>query len=303
MLEKIIKTIEQKNKIHANNINNFIQECDEDFLKIANEYLESYCNFLMKSFDKDIDFIINSYLFMVQSIVVEQTRFMRNGHYRYSTLEEADKNVYSNKEYMFQYMIGVALSQFLWKNHKEMFEFFKSNMQERTSSKKYLEIGCGHGLFFLESIKHNKFASYKAIDISETSLNITKRFTKEFFGEIPNHVEFIHQDVNKADKSFGSFDFIAMGEVLEHVESPKELLSSIYRLLSDEGNAYISTCVNCPVKDHIYLYNEIEDIRKDFLDSGLKIVNEIIISNDNIPEEEWISKKANLSYAAIVKKI
>jgi len=301
-VDVLLKKIYEKNKIHSNNLKIFFENCDENFKKIAEDYLSSYCNFLAENFDINIDFIVDSYLMMVKDIVIEQIRFKRSGKYTYSTIIEADENVYSNKDYMFKYMIGVALSQFLWKNHKEMFEFFRENIS-KFSSQDYLEIGCGHGLFFLESVKNESFEQYRAVDISHTSLDITKKFTKSFFGKLPDNVEFIHQDITKANpESFGKFDFITMGEVLEHVENPYDLLYAIKKLLKDGGHAYISTCVNCPVKDHIYLYSSIDDIRKQFNDAGLEIVNEIIISNDNIPEHEWLQKKSNLSYAAILKK-
>lgn len=301
-LALIVENIGKKNKIHANNLRAFLDNASDEFKVVAEDYLSHYCKFLQDKFDIDMEFIVDSYLMMVQDIVVEQVRFMRKGVYRYSTIEDADLNVYSNKEYMFQYMIGVALSQFLWKNHKEMFEFFQENIR-KYSSNNYLEIGCGHGLFFAESIKNNFFKNYQAIDISQTSIEITSSFIHNFFGNIPANVNFSNQDVTKASvEKFGKFDFITMGEVLEHVENPKELLLSIYKLLSDNGYAYISTCANCPVRDHIYLYNTIDEIREELAECGLSIQEEIIISNDKIKEEDWIQKKSNLSYAAIVSK-
>ena len=301
-LDLLVEKISQKNKIHANNLKVYLDSVDDNFKIIAEDYLSNYCNFLNKKFNKSIDFIVDSYLVMVKDILVEQVRFLRKGAYRYSTIEEADKNVYSNKEYMFQYMIGVALSQFLWQNHKEMFEFFQKNIKKYPSNN-YLEIGCGHGLFFAESIKNQFFDSYRAIDISQTSIDITSSFIKYFFGTLPSNVEFINQDVTKVSfDNFGKYDFITMGEVLEHVENPKELIKSIYNLLSDEGHAYISTCANCPVRDHIYLYNTIDEIREQLDECGLKIVDELIISNDKLKESEWIEKKSNLNYVAIVSK-
>lgn len=303
ILNLILKKIDQKNKVHANNLRIFFLDVDDDFKCIANEYLSHYCEFLLNEFNIDMDYIIDSYLKMVNDILIEQVRFLRKGIYRYSKIEEAEENVYSNTDYMFQYMIGVALSQFLWKNHKEMFEFFQSNIK-KYSSTRYLEIGCGHGLFFAESIKNNYFKNYQAIDISQTSIDITSSFIKKIFGELPSNVSFTNFDITKASvDEFGYFDFITMGEVLEHVENPKELLNSIYKLLRNGGYAYISTCANCPVRDHIYLYNTIDEIREQFNQSGFFIQDEIIISNDKIKEEEWIQKKSNLSYAAIIRKI
>lgn len=301
-INTILTKIQNKNKIHANNLKTIITSYDKNFKSTAETYLQHYCDFLMKNFDVNMDFIVDSYLIMVQDYILEQIRFIKKQQYRYSTIQEADENVYSNEEYMFRYMIGMALSQFLWTNHKKMFEFFKKNIKLH-QGEAYLEIGCGHGLYFLESIKNNYFKSYETIDISQASLDITEKFISHFFGKIPTNVKFINQDVTTSNtKSFNKFDFITMGEVLEHVENPKSLLNAIYSLLTDTGYVFISTCANCPVKEHIYLYSTIDEIRQQFFDCGFKIQEELVISNDNTKEEEWITKKSNLSYAAILKK-
>lgn len=59
---------------------------------------------------------------MVKDIWLNKLEFLRKGAYRYSTMKTEIK-MYIVTKNMFQYMIGVALSQFLWQNHKEMFEF------------------------------------------------------------------------------------------------------------------------------------------------------------------------------------
>jgi SAM-dependent methyltransferase len=181
---------------------------------------------------------------------------------RYSTIEEADKNVYSNKEYMFQYMIGVALSQFLWQNHKEIFDFYRKNISN-SSGDKFLEIGCGHGMFFIEAIKQNRFQSYKAVDLSPSSIELTKNFVNNYFEKNLPNVEIKLQDIFDFDED-EKFDFINMGEVLEHVENPKKLLDRIYELLTNNGKAYLSTCANCPAVDHIYLYKNVDEIKSMF---------------------------------------
>lgn len=300
--EMILQKIKEKNKIHANNLESFWNTCNEPFKELAENYLSSYCSYLSTQFQVNIEFVTDSYLMFVQDTFIEQMNFKRYNKYRYSTLKEAEINVYDNKKYMFSYMIGQAISQFFWKNHKEMFEFFKSTI-EYVESMKYLEIGCGHGLYFLEAIKSHKFKTYKAVDISQTSIDMTLNILKHFFGNQPDNVLLENNDITSSNsEEEGIYDFITMGEVLEHVEEPKKLIQSVYKLLSKHGYAYISTCANCPIKDHIYLYSSINEIRMNLEECGFKIIKELIISNDNIPEQEWLSKKSNLSYAAILQK-
>ncbi len=298
-LSLIVERIQAKNSLQKKSLEKFLCNSRQDFLEQSDKYLYSYLSFL-KMKNIDLDYIVDSYLLMVEDIMIEQTRFLKTGRYRYSSIKETYDNVYSNRDYMFKYMIGVALSQFLWRNHRDMFLFFKDCIN-KLEGENYLEIGPGHGLFFLEAMRKGGFINYYGIDISETSLQITKEFLHYSIDKKNVNMHLILGDITKKDFNT-KFDFITMGEVMEHVEQPNKLIHSVYDKLNNKGKAYISTCANSPVIDHIYLYNSVDEIREDITASGLKIIGEKVISIDNIPEEEWISRKANLSYACIVER-
>ena len=114
-------------------------------------------------------------------------------------------------------------------------------------------------------------------------------------------VQFQHRDVMTFnDKS--TFDFITMGEVLEHVESPKSLLDKVYKLLKQKGRAYISTCCNCPAIDHVYLFRNVKEIREFFAEAGLHINREIALPVETISKGSDKSKRTEINYAAIVTR-
>lgn len=299
MINEIIDLIAQKIPMHANNLRYYLKDCDSWFLDLSEEYLKKYVGFL-KSKGYDLEYVVDSYLMMVKDIVIDQTQFLKTGHYRYQTLEDASLNVYNNSEYMFRYMIGVALSQFLWRNHRDMFIFFREKIQ-KIKGTNYLEIGSGHGLYFMEAISEEGFSEYQVVDISATSLDITRSFLDYCTDVSKSNVKFMLHDITKLEME-ANYDFITMGEVLEHVENPSLLLQSLYTLLKPGGKAYISTCANCPVIDHIFLYPSVREIQDDITDAGFTIEDEIVISIDNIEESKWIETRANLSYACIVKK-
>ncbi len=298
-LDLLVEKISQKNKIHANNLKVYLDSVDDNFKIIAEDYLSNYCNFLNKTLNISLDFIVDSYLTIVEDTTKEQIRFMRSGNYKFSTFEEADFNVYNNKEYMQKYMIGLALSQFLWQNHKEIFDFYRKNISN-SSGDKFLEIGCGHGMFFIESIKQNRFQSYKAVDLSPSSIELTKNFVNSYFEKNLPNVEIKLQDIFDFDED-EKFDFINMGEVLEHVENPKKLLDRIYELLTNNGKAYLSTCANCPAVDHIYLYKNVDEIKNMFEEAGLKIVSDIGLKATDLKVKN-VGTVQTINYAAIVEK-
>ena len=99
------------------------------------------------------------------------------------------------------------------------------------------------------------------------------------------------------------YDFIVMGEVLEHVEKPKMLLNKVYKLLNNNGKAFLSTCVNCPMIDHVYHFKTVDDIRDLFNECGLVIETEKILPVEDLPMKDIVKQKITINYAAIVKKV
>ena len=290
--KEILEIIYKKNKIHANTLANSVD-------KSGLTHIDEYCNYLLNNFDYTLEYIADSYLMIVKDTTIEQIKFLRSGTYRYSTFLQTNEKVYANKEYMQKYMIGLALSQFLWQNHKDIFNFFKNSILTLNSDR-YLEIGCGHGIFFAEAIKSKNFDSYTAIDLSQTSIDLTKKYLNYRFNTIASNVELRLKNIFDIDTN-ERYDFIAMGEVLEHVEQPKLLVEKVHDLLTDSGYAFISSCTNCPAIDHIFLFEDVIEIQKMITDSNLNIVSEIILpaTKLNVKNNKEVE---TINYAVLVKK-
>lgn len=293
-LKIILEKIKSRNPMHYNNVRKFIDSCELEFLEFSNAYIENY----LTATNVDMDYLVESYLTMVKDASKEQMFFKKNGQYRLSTTKEAQRLVYADKDYMSHYMHGLALSQFLWPQHKDIFLFFKENIKNQNYDS-YLEVGTGHGLFFLESVIDGGFKSYTAVDISETSLQITKNIVDSY--QINRNISYILKNIFDFDDS-QKYDFVVMCEVLEHLESPVEILKKINSLLSSDGKAFFTTCANCPMVDHIYLYKNIEDIEQMLQDCGFNILEKVIAPSANLTLEEAINLKASITYGALVKK-
>lgn len=299
LLKILIEEIGQRNPLQAKSLNKFYMSLNQESKQTMINYLNVYID-VLNDMSISLDEAIDAYNDMVKSILKEQIYFRKYKRYRYSTIEETNKLVYSDKHFMRNYMIGVGLSQFLWENHSMMFNLFKNTIPNY-KSQKYLEIGPGHGLFFVEAIKGKYFNEYYGIDISETSLEMTRKILNRTM-ELSSNYELYRKNILEFHTT-EKFDFITMGEVLEHVEKPKELLLKINGLLNKNGKAYISTCANAPVIDHIYLFNNVEEIRELLKECKFKIEDEIVFSNDNTERLKWTEERSNVSYASIVSKL
>jgi len=235
-------------------------------------------------------------------MMISHLYFYKHNKYPLSQQKEAFEKVYDNVEEMKSYVYGIAISQFLWSTHYAMYSFFiKEIKKNELNIKNYLEIGCGHGLFLLEAIKRfkNKI-KYQIVDISKTSIEITKSIIN-FNVKQDLDINYKLQDILKSDFN-KKFDFIEMGEVLEHVDHPGDLLKKINKILSENGRLFLSTCVDCPTIDHVYHFKSISDIENMIKSAGFKIKNSSILPVEELPMEEIIKRKITINYCAMLTK-
>ncbi len=299
-IQYIKNKIFEKSSFQQKKLEDFFSKQDEKFNQDFELFLEEYIEYLNKN-DMTIDYGIDAYLKMVNDMFKSQIKFMRNGKYPVSKTSDAIDNVYNDKQEMLSYMIGLALSQYLWSTHYEMFNHLKEELKNNVKDvKNYLEIGPGHGLFLKNAIDIlDKETNMTAIDISPISLDVSKSIIEYFY---PNkNIKFINEDMLKLDLD-SNCDFIVMGEVIEHVETPELLLKKISKLLSQNGKAFLSTCVNCPAIDHVYHFHTVDEIRDMFKRCGLKIVSEKVLPVENLPMCEIEDKKITINYSAIVQR-
>jgi 2-polyprenyl-3-methyl-5-hydroxy-6-metoxy-1,4-benzoquinol methylase len=98
------------------------------------------------------------------------------------------------------------------------------------------------------------------------------------------------------------FEFITMGEVLEHVEDPLSLLVLLRRLLADGGAAFVSAPTNSPTIDHIHLFEHSDQIREMLAEAGLEIIEECTRYSEPVDEERAKRLKVAQMFAAFVQR-
>lgn len=76
-------------------------------------------------------------------------------------------------------MIGLQLSGYLWKTHKIINSWYKEKLKAFKGNY-YLEIGPGHGQYFLEAMNLHNFKHYVGIDLSPTSIELASRYIGKF---------------------------------------------------------------------------------------------------------------------------
>jgi ubiquinone/menaquinone biosynthesis C-methylase UbiE len=292
LLPRVIERVAVSDEKLGARLRSYAAAGDDLFHARAEDFLHRYEAFVQDegmSFDSGID----CFLRLHHSVEEQRVQFVRTGRYQNSSFEEVNKAVYGNPETMRQHMHGLVFAQFLWPDQYRRFQFFADNLPLYAQTRRYLEIGGGHALYVTEAAKTLRDAEFDVVDISPTSLQMAKAISKE------PKIRFHKMDVfDFPDDS--SFDFITMGEVLEHVERPQDLLSKVRRLLAPGGRAYITTPANAPMLDHIYLFRNAREIREMFSECGFTIEREVSEYAVKIKEQLAEQMKLPLMFAAFV---
>ena len=246
--------------------------------------------------------IADAYRLLVEDTIKETMYFLEHGRYRYSSFEETERLVYSRKEYMSKYMVGLSVSGYLWSNHIRMFHWFRDIMKGM-EGKRYLEIGPGHGRYFCESVMINGFSEYDAIDVSETSVDQTNAYLKEHLDKDQMGKCRVFRKNAYDHKPAEKYDFVVIAEVLEHLEDPLGMLSHVNSISSDQAYLYVTVPVNAPEIDHIYLFNSIEEVEELVKAAGYEIKDRLYAAAGDMKLEKAVRKKNSILVGLLAGKV
>lgn len=293
-LQYIVEDISAKNPIHGKRLRKALDGLHDEFYDNAEAFFVNYEKFATSE-GKDLTFGIDSYLRMLSDMMNEYLNFARTGEYTCKSFDDAYEKVYNNPDVMEYYMHGLLMSQYLWKHHHSMVNFFKDGLKSY-NPKRYLEIGGGHGLYLSKAIEQfGDSPYYEMVDISKSSLEMAKSF-------VP-HKNITYKLQNIYDYNLDSlFDFITMGEVLEHVEDPVSLLTALGKLLTDDGTVFITTPTNAPAIDHIYLFRNAKEIEDVIEKSGFRVIEKLGVYSEDVSDEEGEKRNIAMLYGAFLKK-
>jgi ubiquinone/menaquinone biosynthesis C-methylase UbiE len=131
------------------------------------------------------------------------------------------------------------------KKHFDNLLFYFPNL----SSAKILDLGSGKGGFVIDSTKRG--VSIVGVEYFKKYITIAKAEAEKQNIEI----EIVHGAGENLTFPPGSFGFVNMSEVIEHVMDPYKVMQEVYRVLEKNGNAYVSVPNRFGMKDpHYHLY-------------------------------------------------
>jgi 2-polyprenyl-3-methyl-5-hydroxy-6-metoxy-1,4-benzoquinol methylase len=296
IVETVLELVLKKRPRHTRFISRALEMLETEE---ANE-AANYINFLQGE-GKTIEFIADSYILIIDDAFNEAIYFSKYKKYRNSKFSDVYDSVYNNPDFMEKYMIGLGLSSYWWSSHVQIRRFFREIINKSALMEKYLEVGPGHGIYLRDAIRSTKFSKIRAIDISQTSIDLTSRLLKHHGSGDSDTCQlkvgdFFSEDLDPEN------DFLVMGEVLEHVENPELFLKQAYNSIKSDGCLFMTTCLNAPAIDHIYNPDSIKDLEELILNQRFVIKDSLKIGTSIYSIEECEKNKFSINVAYLLSK-
>ena len=297
---RLTDEIKKLNPFQKKSVEKLIASGDDQYF----EFAESVVTRVLTAVDRGecFDYLAKTYLWYTKLLRIEEMYYAQEGKYRYENYEEVYEKVYGRDDYMFDYVVGLGLTQPLWVNHYKIFRFFLDEFVTMIGEgKKGAEIGVGHGLYHSEALRGAPELKTTLLDISKTSLAMTKKMIAAT-GLDSDRAEAVNVDIQKTiPLEDGSLDVLLLGELIEHIQDGKEVMQKLATKMAPSGLCYFSTAANAPAEDHILLFKNTDEIR-DFIDAnGWKIIKEKLFTLNEMTVEKAEAEGQNINYCAVIQ--
>lgn len=295
-LAELVAQVSERRPLHAR----FIRDACRLLETSEQAEADAYVTHLLSG--HSMDFIAESYETILDDTLEAQIFFMREGRYPHSSFEEVAQSVYFNDRHMKRYMVGLAVTNYLWPNHVQIRRFFTETFPWDRGGK-YLEVGPGHGLFLLQAMRSGRFEEFFGVDISAASLKLTDEVVRKALPAARGRLRLIQADFladSKDDEPGGGYDVLVMGEVLEHVEQPGAFLKRLRALAKGDAHLFVTTCINAPAIDHITLFSSEAQIEALIAESGLGIRRQLAIPYFGKTLEQSVAARLPINVAYVL---
>jgi hypothetical protein len=79
-------------------------------------------------------------------------------------------------------------------------------------------------------------------------------------------------------------------------------LTRIARIAKRTAHIFVTTCINAPAVDHIYLFKNPQQLEKLFEDCGLRIKNQLIMPYKGKTVEQSLSQRFAINVGYVLEK-
>lgn len=222
--------------------------------------------------ENDLEAAIKGYAAFAIDSMRRQKKFEVTRKYEVKSYKQAAEEVYFNEGHMMaQYLPGLLLSHYLWPHHYRQLMYFKeffASSIKRSDAGRFAEVGVGTGVYSRLVMQETSNITGIGFDISAHSKAFTENHLQAF--GLADRYEVRLQNVLE-NTTENEFDWLISVEVLEHLEDPVSFLHILRKMLSPGGKAFITAALNAADEDHIYLYENTEQVLEHLSMAGFTI--------------------------------
>lgn len=228
--------------------------------------------------DEELDRLVEAFAVTSIDFIRLQARFYETGRYARQSASGLVDDLYGDDEKMSGYYLdGLALTYSLWSNHADLLRHFVVEFVARLApGTRLLEVGPGHGLMAALFLERCPDSTYQGLDISQSSLRHAESALAAA-GVAADRYDLHRGDITGADLD-ALFDVPVAAavccEVLEHVDRPQAITDALFEILEPGGLAFVSTVANLEAEDHVFLFDDADDIRGLLTGSGFVVTDE-----------------------------
>ncbi len=263
----------EKNNFHIilDQINDLASEFGDEYFNLTERLL----SFSDKIGGNPLD-SINEY---TVHYLREQVSFSATGQYSNVDFNDVFENVYDNEKVMKAfYLEGLMLTHAFWKIHFLIHRYFTDQFVPQISAGAYgSEFGYGHGLYLAEIFDTYPNVRTKSFDISKYSQEFAEKLLLTA-GIDPARFDLQIADMRKRfPLDDESIEWAIFAEILEHIPDPAYSLSELARCVKDAAPVFITTVVDSNAIDHIYMFENPDEVRDIIENAGFTIMSEKIL--------------------------
>ena len=256
---------------HPRSING-VQEARAANPKRYADLADTFLDWAIRAWGRDaLPGMVDAFVRFTTSVNMSQARYERAGHYENKTFADCLSGLYTEKESMDDYLLGVYLTNFLWAHHAEICFRFEDNFLNRLPDIETLvEIAPGHGGWGALALKHLPTARLLGYDISPSSIRLA---TELMAGAgFDDRATFELKDALDLDAvPAGSADAVICNFLIEHLERPEKLYAVIHHLLKPGGEWFLTGAITAAQVDHIYEFRYESELVRMAESAGLRV--------------------------------
>jgi SAM-dependent methyltransferase len=275
LIDKLVAHVETTQPRSLQGVQEAMTSGDGAFAEAAERQLR----WLEAAFGEDaIPRAVAAFVRFSTDVNLHQARYERRGSYESKSYAEVYAQQYSDSEVMNDYLLGVYLTNVLWSHHMDITALFlRRFVAKLPADAQLVEFAFGHGGWGIQALAAHASAKLRGFDISPAARGLAESFARA--AGVEDRATYREADaLDPACLPEASADAAICCFLVEHLEQPDRLASSVARALKPGGRAFLTGALTAAQCDHIYEYRHESELVTWAERAGLRVIETLSVN-------------------------